>query len=206
MKKEIFILLIIISFGSLLAQETSYNKGFILQTIVKDGDTIFISNIPQINIESNKVERTKAQQKKYDRLKINVMVAYPYAKLAGEMLRNYEKELEFIDNEKEKKAYMKKVEKELEDEFGDELSNLSISQGVILIKLIDRETGNTSYEVVEELRGKFSAFFWQGLARLFGHNLKDEYDSEGEEQMIEEIMVMIEKGQLPYYVRKKNSK
>ena len=114
------------------------------------------------------------------------------AKLAGEKLRGYEGELAAIDSERKKKKFYKKVEKELKAEFGDELTKLTISQGRILIKLIDRETGDTSYELVSELRGNFSAFFWQGLARIFGHNLKSNYDPEGEDRMIEEIVQRIE--------------
>ena len=76
---------------------------------------------------------------------------------------------------------MKQVEDELLRDYKDDLKKLTITQGRILIKLVYRETGDTSYELVEELRGKFSAFFWQALARLFGSNLKSEYDPQGED-------------------------
>jgi len=71
---------------------------------------------------------------------------------------------------------------------------MTISEGIILIKLIDRETGDCSYELISELRGSFSAFMWQSLARLFGHNLKSEYDGEGDDAAIEEIVGEIEMG------------
>ena len=70
-----------------------------------------------------------------------------------------------------------------------------MTQGRILIKLIDRETNKTSYEVVKELRGSFQAAFWQAIARIFGSNLKTEFDAEGEDKMLNEIMIMIEKGE-----------
>jgi len=84
----------------------------------------------------------------------------------------------------------------LKRQFESDLKNLSISQGRILIKLIDRETGNTSYELVKDLRGGFQAFMWQSLARLFGSNLKDQYDAQNEDQLIESIILQIERGEL----------
>ena len=95
----------------------------------------------------------------------------------------------------EKERFGKK-EKELRDQFEDELIHLTISQGKILIKLVDRETGNTTYQVIQELKGGFSAFLWQGVARLFGSNLKSEYDADEEDKMIEDIIVRIENGLL----------
>ena len=89
---------------------------------------------------------------------------------------------------------MKVAEKELQSQFGDELKKLSMNQGRILIKLIDRQTGNTSYDLVKQLRGSFSAFMWQGVARLFGSNLKSEYDGSGEDYLIEVAIKQIELG------------
>ena len=89
---------------------------------------------------------------------------------------------------------MKQVEKELLDEYEDDLKKLTITQGRILIKLVDRETGATSYELVKELRGSFSAFFWQAFARIFGSTLKAEYDPYGEDRLIEEIVLLIDNG------------
>jgi hypothetical protein len=84
----------------------------------------------------------------------------------------------------------------LRAQFENELVNLTITQGKILIKLVDRETGNTTYEVLKELKGGFSAFIFQGIARLFGSNLKSEYDAKEEDRMIEDIIVRIENGQI----------
>jgi hypothetical protein len=102
-----------------------------------------------------------------------------------------------MTNERQKKRFIKETERELKDQFEQELKKLTMTQGRILIKLIDRETGSSSYSLVKELRGSLQAFFWQGLARLFGSNLKTEYDAEGQDQMIEQIVRQIETGQLP---------
>jgi hypothetical protein len=93
-----------------------------------------------------------------------------------------------LSSETERKAYTKAEEKKLKKQFEGELKNLTISQGQILIKLIDRETGHTSYDLVKELRGTLQAFFWQGLARVFGSNLKTEYDSLNTDKAIEAII------------------
>jgi len=91
---------------------------------------------------------------------------------------------------------MKRAEKEINKEYGGELKDLTFSQGKILIKLIDRETGETSYDLVQTLRGKFTAFFYQTFARIWGYNLKVRYDPLGEDRQIEAIVRMIELGQL----------
>jgi hypothetical protein len=111
-------------------------------------------------------------------------------------LREYEVILMAASSDQERKRIMKQAEKELNEQFGDDLRNLTFTQGKILIKLIDRETGETSYDLVRELRGSFTAFFYQAFARIWGFNLKDNYDPEGEDELIEQIVQLIERGQL----------
>ena len=100
-----------------------------------------------------------------------------------------------MPDEKTKKAYLKIVEKELRAEFEEPLKNLTTTQGEILLKLIDRETGETSYELVKQMRGSFQAFMWQSLARLFGSNMKTKYDPTGDDIMIERAIKLVEAGQ-----------
>lgn len=137
---------------------------------------------------------SKRESVRYDKLVYNVRKVYPYAKLAGIKLKEYKKILDGMQDEKERKAFIKKAEKELEAQFGNDIRDLTFSQGKILIKLIYRETGNSSYEIVRELRGGFTAFIWQTLASLFGYNLKTTYEPEGEDQRIEKVVEMIEAG------------
>ena len=93
---------------------------------------------------------------------------------------------------------MKQAEKEISDQYTEELKKLTFSQGAILIRLIDRETGNTSYKLVQELRGKLRAFFYQGFARLWGYNLKTEFDPKNnkEDEEIDIIATLLERGQI----------
>jgi hypothetical protein len=111
-------------------------------------------------------------------------------------MQQYEAQLNEIESDNERKKFLKKAEKELMQQFEGELTNLTISEGMILIKLIDRETGDTSFQLIQELKGNFSAWMWQGLARLFGHNLKNDYDAEGDELIIEEVVRRIENGEI----------
>ena len=89
---------------------------------------------------------------------------------------------------------MKNLEKELLDKHKEELKKWSISDGKILLKLINRETNRSAYSIIENFRGEFSAVFWQGIARLFKNNLKDGYDPENEDRMLEEVVRKIESG------------
>ena len=121
---------------------------------------------------------------------------YPYAKLAAVQLKFINDSIAHIVNEKERKRFVKATEKDLKEQFEKDLKKLTVTQGRILIKLVDRETGSTSYSLVKELRGSLQAFFWQGLARLFGSNLKSEYDGVGTDAQIEQIIEQIERGEL----------
>lgn len=159
-----------------------------------DGDTIALVDIKPVVIFPPVRINTKREAKRYDRLVYNVKKVYPYAKLAGQKLGYYKTVMDTIHGEKARKQYLKKAEKELELQFGDEIKELTFSQGKILIKLIYRETGNSTFDIVKELRGGFTAFIWQTLARIFGYDLKTDYDPGGSDQAIEQIVLMIEAG------------
>jgi len=161
---------------------------------IMDGDTVPLIEIQTSIIYPPYEFKNRRQQVRYSRLVYNVQKVYPYARLAAERLEAFRQVLDTITREKERKAYIKFAENELQEEFGDEIRDLTFSQGKILIKLIYRETGNSSFEIVQELRGKFTAFIWQTLAVIFGYNLKNGYDPEGEDREIEEIIRLIDEG------------
>ena len=169
---------------------------YVARALIIDGDTIWVAELDEIYVFPTKKFKTRREYRRYTRLIHNVKIAYPWAKLAGDKLEEVEQVMLTLETEKEQKEYIKQVEKELLGDYTDDLKKLTITQGRILIKLVDRETGDTSYELVRELRGKISAIFWQALARLFGSNLKSEYDPTGEDRLIEEIVILIEHGQL----------
>jgi len=164
-----------------------------LPPLVYRSDTLPVMHIPELNIyDVNKYNYLKSRR--YRRMIHNVRKAYPYARIANEKLKALDEELSKIKSKREQKAYMNEAEKKIMQEFEGELRKLTITQGIILVKLIDREIGHTSYEVIKDIRGGFTAFFWQGIARIFGNNLKMQYDPEGEDKVIEDILMAIEYG------------
>jgi hypothetical protein len=162
--------------------------------IVQGNDTLAMVELEEVRIYERKDFAYLYLKRRYRRLIYNVKKAYPYSKIAGTRLKELDDYLVTIDGEKERKAYINQAEKEIMQEFERDVKKLTITQGIILVKLIDRETGRTSYEVIKDLKGGFTAFFWQGIARLFGNNLKAEYDPEGSDRIIEDIVLGIEAG------------
>ena len=183
--------------GGLRGQDTLNTIGeHVLYGLVVDGDTILVSTLEEVYILPMHKFDSPREMRKYRRLVRNVKKVYPYAKLAKEKYDEVSENLEDLESEKDKKKYMNQVEKEVKEEFEGKLKKLTISQGRILIKLIDREIGETSYDLLKELKGSFSAFFWQTFARIFGHNLKSNFEAEGEDRLLNEIVLLIENGQL----------
>ncbi len=158
--------------------------------IDENGDTIPVVFMNPISVISKRTFKNKRDEERFNRLYYNVIRVYPLAKVAGRELRLLEARLDSLP-ERKHKAESKRVEEELKKRYKAELLKLTVSQGKILIKLIDRETSRTSYELIKDFRGGFSAFMWQSLAGLFGTNLKTGYDAQ-EDRDIEVIMNMLE--------------
>jgi hypothetical protein len=194
-KKFIFVLISITVAVSLKLSAQTINP-IVTRAAVMLGDTIPIVDLREVEILSLKIPKTERERKYNARLIRNIKKVYPFAKLAGIKLRQYDILLSKVKTDKERKQLMKKAEKEIKDQYGESLKNLTFSQGKILIKLIDRETQNTSYDIVKDLRGNFTAFFYQAFARLWGYNLKTKYNPEGEDKKIETIVKMIDAGRL----------
>jgi hypothetical protein len=171
-------------------------QGKIVIARIVDEDTLIISSLPEYVVNARLPRQLRAVANQNARLVYNVKKAYPYAKLVGIKLQDYEVMLRNADNDLQRRKLMKQAEDELRAEFEDDIKKLTFRQGIILIKLVDRETGNSSYVLIEELRGKFMAFFWQTFAKVFGMNLKEKYDPTGRDKDIEEIVVLIESGQI----------
>jgi hypothetical protein len=168
--------------------------GYHCSAIVVDGDTIPIIYFDGVNVVGHKLSRNTAEAKKWDRLVRNVKKAYPYAKLAGIKFNEYSQKIATVSGDKKKKEMMKQAEDEIEAQYGKELRDLTVTQGKILLKLIDRQTNTSSYDILVDFRGHFRTFFYQSFARLFGYDLKVKYDPLGEDADIERIVIMIENG------------
>lgn len=199
MNKFIFILFVLLMtvLGNSHAQiDVNIEDVHLLQGKIIDGDTLPHYVLQEIRISPPWKFKNKREVKRYSRLVYHVKKTLPYARIASSRIIEINNHLATIESEKEKKKYLKSAEKDLFKEFEAPLRKLTFTQGRILINLIDRETGDTSYELIKEYKGGVSAFFWQSIARVFGSNLKDEYDPEGDDKMIENIVIRIDNGLL----------
>lgn len=152
-----------------------------------DGELVPWVTLQEVVITEKRVFRTPEEQARYNRLRYNVLKVLPYAGFARDRYARLNADLAKTSNKKERRALAKTCEKEIKEMFNKEVKNLTISQGKILIKLIDRETGYTTYELAKEMKGGMNAFFYQSVARIFGHNLKEKYDPQ-QERDIESII------------------
>jgi hypothetical protein len=154
---------------------------------ILDGELVPMIVTDEIKIVDVRIFKSKAERDAYNRLKYNIYKVLPYAKFAAERYQQLQRDLATTADKKKQKEMVNVCETQIKDLFKREIENLTISQGEVLIKLIDRQTGTTSYEMVKELKGGLKAFMFQSVARFFGHNLKEKYDPY-EERDIEAIL------------------
>lgn len=184
-------------FHAFSAQTLNTYEGQIARAHVEGTDTVLDLQLPMLYVYPPIVFKNEKQEKFYWATVSRVKKTLPYAKLIGGLLRDVNKQMEGM-NERERKAFMKTKEDELVATYTPILKKLSLKQGKMLIRLVDRECDRTSYEIVKELRGGFRAFFWQGFAKVLGADLKVEYDAEKseEDKIVERIINLVESGQL----------
>lgn len=168
----------------------------VMMGIVQGKDTIIHKLIKPVIVFPDRKFENKRQYRRYTRYVLRVKKVYPLAVEARELLEKYEPQYYALEDKRDRKQLMKKLEKELLAQHKEELKKWSISDGRILLKLINRETERTPYALIQDFRGDFSAVFWQGIALLFKNNLKDGYDADDEDKLLEEIVTMIELGYL----------
>jgi hypothetical protein len=161
--------------------------------ITPQGDTIPYSYLPNVQVYTRLTPQLKRYWADWTRLRNAVYVTYPYAKAASRVMNDINTRLVHVSDRKERKIIIKSREKELKKEFTDKLTNLSVYQGKVLMKLINRETGNNCYEIIDEYKGFISAAFWQTVAIVFGSNLKQSYDIVGKDRDMEKIVRDVER-------------
>lgn len=189
--RKIAIIILLLGACCLKAQQ---GGGMVVFGTIYQGDTIPMLYLDVVRVNGYVCPLSEAEKKKYKKLIRNVKITYPYAKQAGKLLDRYTVVLNNAKNDSQRKKIMKQAEKEIENKFGPTLKKLNRSQGKILLRLIDRETGSDSYALVKELRGSFRAAFYQALGKLFGYNLRSKYDpvNNSEDRIIERIIYGIE--------------
>ncbi len=144
--------------------------------------------LKEVVVVGNRIWKSAQEQANYNRLRYNVLKVMPYALFAKRRYEKLERDLATVADKKEQKRLVKECDAEIKQLFNVEIKELTITQGQILTKLIDREVGKTTYDVVQKTKGKFAAFSYQLVARVVGHNLKTTYDAH-EERDIESIIL-----------------
>lgn len=144
--------------------------------------------IPDVRITDTRIFKSQEDLDNYRRLRYNVLKVLPYARFAGQRYRQLQRDLALTGDKRKQKELINACEDQIKTLFNKEIKDLTISQGEVLIKLIDRETGNTSYAMVKDLKGGFNAFLYQSAARIFGHDLKETYDPD-QQKDIEAILL-----------------
>ena len=138
--------------------------------------------------------KSERQKRQWTRYIYNVKKVLPYARILSREFKIINDSLALMTTDKQRDQYLERKEKELFAKYEYNLNHLTVKQGRILIKLIDRETGSTSYEAIRLLKGRFKAFWWQSIARMFGSSLKVEYDPYGEDKNLENVVLLIDMG------------
>jgi hypothetical protein len=178
---------------NLFAQQLTNRDTILSYAIIYNGDTIEAKTLVDISFYSRLTQAQRDNQAKWTRLRNAVYVTFPYALRAGMVINDINRKLVSISNEQERKNYIKSREKELRKEFTTPLTNLSIYQGKVLMKLINRETGNNCYEIIKEYKGGLTARLYQTVAFFFSSSLKQPYDKNGEDIEVEKIVKEVER-------------
>lgn len=192
----IFLLLfsVITTNGQTLAkQQYSATDTMVVEAIIYNGDTIPQRTLEQVYFYAKYDEATMTAKAKWTRLRNAIYVTFPYAKRAGLVMNDINRKLLAINKNSDRKQYIKSREKDLRKEFTDPLTNLSIYQGKVLMKLINRETGNNCYEIVKEYKGGLMARVYQTVAFFFSTSLKQPYDRNGDDAEMEKIVQEVER-------------
>jgi hypothetical protein len=177
-------------------EKRSSSGGFIVPMCVYDGDTIPWVQLPTVYIYKPLKFKNAKERAEYLRLVRNVKKVYPIAKEVNKIVLETYEYLQTLPNDKARQKHIKMVEKGVKEQYTPIMKKLTFSQGKLLIKLIDRQNNQTSYELVKAFMGPFKAGFYQTFAAMFGASLKKQYDPTGKDAMVERVITLVENGQL----------
>ncbi|MFZ9589214.1 MAG: DUF4294 domain-containing protein [Chitinophagaceae bacterium] len=186
-------IIIMLFVGSTTNAQSRYgaNDTLLVPYIIYGGDTMTYAQLEMVNVFGEMSPEQRKAKQKWTRLRNAVYVTYPYAKKASYIINDVNRQLMVIKDPVARKKYLSSREKELKKEFTTPLTALSVYQGKVLMKLINRETSNSCYSIIKEYRGGFSARFWQTIAWVFGSSLKQDYDPKGEDADMEMIVLEV---------------
>ena len=177
-------------------KQTTTINGYLVPACIYEGDTIASLRMPTLycfkplNFKNNK------QRQQYTRLVRNVKKTLPIAKEVNRAIIETYEFLQTLPDEKARQKHLNAVEKSVKEQYTPRMKKLTFAQGKLLIKLINRETDSSSFELVKAFLGPFKAGFYQAFAAIFGASLKKEYHPEGEDAIVEQIVLLVESGQI----------
>lgn len=163
---------------------------------VQGGDTLLLVRLHDVHVFPQLVFKNKKQEKFYWRTVRDVKKTLPYAKMIVRDMEYADAQLALIQDKKERRKWWRKFEKQLFRKYEKDFRNMTASQGMMLMKLMDRETDRTGYELIKHYRSKASADFWQFVAKLFRNDLKEGYDGTDKDRIVERVITLVEAGQL----------
>ncbi|MBU3714328.1 MAG: DUF4294 domain-containing protein [Ferruginibacter sp.] len=171
----------------------SVNDTINVQAFMYQGELMTLSVLSNVYVYCKLTKAQKEAIAAYNRLRNAVYVTYPYARKAGILMNEMNAHLSGITDKSLRKKYIKTREKELRKEFTIPLTNLSVYQGKVLMKLINRETGNNCYEIIKEYQGGLAAGFYQTVAFFFSTSLKQSYDPFSADALIERFVIEVQR-------------
>ena len=175
------------------AQTVGINDTIVTRAIIVNGDTLSLRDLEPVTMYTKLTAAQKAALAAYNRLRNAVYVTYPYAMRAGAIMNEINFKLIGVTDKKERKKYIKSREKELRKEFTSQLTNLSIYQGKVLMKLINRETGSNCFEIIKEMKSGVTAGFYQTVLFFFDTSLKQSYDADTEDALVEKFVKEVQR-------------
>lgn len=187
------LLAIVLSGNFASAQSYGIRDTITAQAVIYNGDTLEARTLENLYFYSRLNEAQLSARAKYNRLRNAVYVTYPYARRAGAVMNDINDKLLGISKKDDRKKYIRSREAELRKEFTNPLTNLSVYQGKVLMKLINRETGNNCYEIIKEYKGGFNARLYQTVAFFFNSNLKQPYNANADDAVIEKLVKEVQR-------------
>ncbi len=196
-KGVVIIIVIIFIIGSISAQQVD---GKLSDSVLYSGNNTQVNDTTKLYVLGDYTNRKfskKSDQRKYENLIRIVKKVYPLAKLAGQRMEEYAGAVDSL-RKGQVEDFVLEVEDEIQNKYGADLRKLGFREGIVLLKLLDRQTSFTAYTIIKDLKNGFSAMIWQGVAGLFDYNLKDGFNPYGvqEDQWIEEICQGIDAGKI----------
>lgn len=191
--RHIIFLLSVLSFsfaGTFCSAQVGVNDTIRLGAVVENGATYPMAFLPEYTKTALYLDNDARLRR--DRLRRDIYIVYPYALTAATILGDVHKILDTLESRRERKRYLRETDRKLDVAFKKPLKNLTVDQGHVLVKLINRQTGQNCYSIIRELRGGFNAVVWQSVGVMFNNNLRREYDPEGDDAEIEGIVQVLE--------------